>query len=242
MWQSASDKDIWAFWLVERSITINCHSASNLSFANLISSSFTVYSHYKPVTKVSIVKAMVFLSSQVQMWELDHKEGWAPKNWCFQIVVLVKTLESSLDSKQSKPVNPKGNQPWIFIGRTDAEAPILWPAGTKSQLTGKDPDAGKDWEKGATEDETVGWHHQLNGQLHRLNSMELSQFWEMMKDREAGLATVQGVAKSWRWLSNWRTTTTTKACETQSLEPGDLLMALCSLQMEWTTARKRRIG
>ena len=158
MWQSASDKDIWAFWLVERSITINCHSASNLSFANLISYSFTVYSHYKPVTKVSIVKAMVFLSSQVQMWELDHKEGWAPKNWCFQIVVLEKTLESSLDSKQSKPVNPKGNQPWIFIGRTDAEAPILWPPDSKSQHIGNDPDAGENWrqkKKIVTEKETV---------------------------------------------------------------------------------------
>ena len=166
MWQSASDKDIWAFWLVERSITINCHSASNLSFANLISYSFTVYSHYKPVTKVSIVKAMVFLSSQVQMWELDHKEGWAPKNWCFQIVVLEKTLESSLDSKQSKPVNPKGNQPWIFIGRTDAEAEVLifgHPMQRADSL--QDSDAEKDWgqEKGATEDEMVGWHHRLNG-------------------------------------------------------------------------------
>ena len=155
MWQSASDKDIWAFWLVERSITINCHSASNLSFANLISYSFTVYSHYKPVTKVSIVKAMVFLSSQVQMWELDHKEGWAPKNWCFQIVV----LESPLDCKENKPVNPEGNQPWILIGRTDDEALILWPPDAKSWLIRKVPVARKDWrqkEKGVAEDEMVG--------------------------------------------------------------------------------------
>ena len=86
-----------------------------------------------------------FSSSHVQMWELDHKEGWASKNWCFQTVVLEKTLESSLDSKEIKPVNPKGNQLWIFIGRTDAEAeaPILWPPDAKSPLTGKDPDAGK---------------------------------------------------------------------------------------------------
>ena len=92
------------------------------------------------------------------MWELDHKEGWAPKNWCFWTLVLEKTLESPLDCKETKPVNPKGNQPWIFIGRTDAEAevPILWPRDAKSWLIGKDPDAGKDWrqkEKGVAEDE-----------------------------------------------------------------------------------------
>ena len=103
------------------------------------------------------------------MWELDHKESWALKNWCFQIVVLEKTLESSLGCKEIKLVNPKGNQPWIFNGRTDAEAdvPILWPPDVKSRLTGKDPEAGKDWgqeEKGVTEDEMVGWHHRLNGQ------------------------------------------------------------------------------
>ena len=101
-----------------------------------------------------------FSSSHVQMWELDHKEGWALKNWCFQIVVLEKTLESPLDSKKIKPVNPKGNQPWIFIGRTDAEAEaaIFWPPDTKSQLVGKDSEAGKDWrqeEKGMAEDVMV---------------------------------------------------------------------------------------
>ena len=108
-----------------------------------------------------------FSSSHVWMWELDHKEGWMLKNWCFQMVLLDKTLESPLDSKELKPVNPKGNQSWIFIGRTDfeAEAPILWPPDAKSQLTGKDPDPGKDWgqEKGATENEMVGWHHRFNG-------------------------------------------------------------------------------
>ena len=102
------------------------------------------------------------------MWELDHKESWEPKNWCFWTVVLVKTLESPLNSKETKPVNPKGNQTWIFIGRTDAEAevPILWPPDAKSQFIRKDPDAGKDWrqeEKGMTEDKMVVWHHQLNG-------------------------------------------------------------------------------
>jgi len=100
------------------------------------------------------------------MWELDHKEGWALENWCFWTVVLKKTLESPLDSKEMKPVNPKRNKPWIFSGRTDAEAeaPILWPPDAKNWLIGKDPDAGKDWrqEKGTTEDEMIGWHHWLN--------------------------------------------------------------------------------
>ena len=88
-----------------------------------------------------------FSSSQAQMWELDQNEGWVLKNWCFQFVVLEKILESSLDNKEIKPVNPKWNQPWIFIGRTDAEAeaPILWPPDVKSWLIGRDPDAGKDW-------------------------------------------------------------------------------------------------
>ena len=96
---------------------------------------------------------------------MDHKEGWEPKNWCFQIVTLDKILESPLDCKEIQPVHPKGNQPWIFIGRTDAEAPIVWPPDMKSWLFGKDPDAGKDWgqeEKGMTEDEMVGWHHRLD--------------------------------------------------------------------------------
>ena len=100
------------------------------------------------------------------MWELDHKESWALKNWCFWTVVLEKTLESPLDCKEIQPVNPEGNQSWIFIGRTDAEveAPILWPPDARNWLTGKDPDAGKDWrqEKWATEDKMVGCHHQLN--------------------------------------------------------------------------------
>ena len=111
-------------------------------------------------------------SSHVQMWELGHKEGWASKNWCFWTVVLEKTLESLLDSKEIKPVNPKGNQPWIFIGKIEAEAPILWPPDAKNWLIGKDVDAGKDWgqEKGATEDEMVEWHHQFNGQESEANS------------------------------------------------------------------------
>ena len=108
-----------------------------------------------------------FTKSHVWMWELDYKESWAQKNWCFWTVVLEKTLEIPLDSKGFKPVNPKGNQSWIFIGRTDAETetPIVWPPDVKKWLIGKDPDAGKDWsqEKGMTEVEMVGWHQQLDG-------------------------------------------------------------------------------
>ena len=116
-----------------------------------------------------IVKAMVFSSSHVRLWELDHKESWAPKNWCFQIVVLEKTLESPSNSK-IKPVNPKGNKPSIFIGRTDAgaETPIFWQPDMKSWLTGKDPvgkDDGKHWrqkEKGVAQDEMVRQCHWLS--------------------------------------------------------------------------------
>ena len=105
-----------------------------------------------------------FSSSHVWMWELDFTESWAPKNWCFWTVVLEKTLESPLDSNEIKSVNPKGNQPWIFIRRPDAKAvtPVLWPPHVKSWFIGKDFDAGRDWgqeEKGTTEDEMAGWHH-----------------------------------------------------------------------------------
>ena len=115
-----------------------------------------------------IYESYGFSSSQVQMWELDHKEGWVPKSWCFQTVELKKTLESPLDCKETKPVTPKGNQPWIFIRRilkdTEVEAPILWPPDVKSQLIGKDHDAGKDWrqkEKRVAENEMVRQHHRL---------------------------------------------------------------------------------
>ena len=109
-----------------------------------------------------------FSSSHICMSELDYKESWTLKNWCFWTVALEKTLESPLNCKEIKPVSPEGNESWIFIGRTDAaiETPILWPPDTKSQLIGKDPDPGKDWgqeEKGMTDDEMVGWHHWFNG-------------------------------------------------------------------------------
>ena len=117
--------------------------------------------------KAHLIKAMVF-PVVMYVWELDYQESWAPKNWCFWTVVLEKTLESPLDCKEVQPVHPKGEKSWVFIGRTDAEAedPILWPPGAKNWLIGKDPDAGKDCmqeEKGTTEDEMVGLHHQLNG-------------------------------------------------------------------------------
>ena len=118
--------------------------------------------------KGSYSQSYGFSSSHVQMWELDQKKSWVPRNWCFWTVMLEKILESPLDCKKIKPINPKGNQPWIFIGRIDAkaEAPILWPPDVKSWLIRKDPDAGKDWrweEKGMTEDQMVGWHHRLDG-------------------------------------------------------------------------------
>ena len=109
-----------------------------------------------------------FSSGHVWMWELDYKESWVLKNWCFWTVVLEKALESPLDHKEIQPVHPKGDQSCVFIGRTDAEAetPILWPTDVKNWLIGKDFDAGKDWrweEKGTIEDEMAGWHHWLNG-------------------------------------------------------------------------------
>ena len=109
-----------------------------------------------------------FSSSHVWMWDLDYKESWALKNWCFWTVVLEKMLESPLDCKEIQSVHPNGDQSWVFIGRSDVEAetPILWPPDAKSWLIGKGPDAGRDWgqeEKGTTEDERVGWHHWLNG-------------------------------------------------------------------------------
>ena len=139
------------------------------------------------------------------MWELDHKEGWTLKNCCFWTVVLEKTLESPLDSKEIKLVNPKGNHPWIFTGNTDAEAesPILWPPDGKSWIIGKDPDAGEDWgqeEKGAREDEMDGWHHWLNGR----------EFEQIPGDSDGQgsleCSVVHGVATSWTRLSNQTTT------------------------------------
>ena len=143
------------------------------------------------------------------MWQLDHKDSWAPKNWYFWTVVLEKTLENPMNCKEIKRVNPKGNQYWIFIGRTDVEAAILWmwsiaTPDAKNWLIGKDPDAEKDWrqeETGTTEDEMLRRHH------HDSRDMNLSKFQEMVRDREAWHAAVHGVAKGWTWLSDWTATT-----------------------------------
>ena len=149
-----------------------------------------------------------FSSSHVWMWELDYKESWVPKNWCFWTVVelLEKTLASPLDCKDIQPVHPKGDQSWVFIGQmhVEAETPILWLRDAKSWLIWKDSDAGKDWrreEKGTTEDEMAGWHHQLT-------DMNLSKLQELMMDREACHAAVHGLSKSWTWMSDCTDTDT----------------------------------
>ena len=143
------------------------------------------------------------------MWELNYKESWAPKNWCFWTVVLEKTLESPLDCK-IKPVNPKGNQSWMFTGRTDVEAetPILWPPDVKNWLIWKDPDAGKDWrqeEKGTTEDEMVGWHHWLDG--HEFEQAP------GVGDEQGGLA----------WCIPWGWKSQTRLSNWSELKPGTVL-------------------
>ena len=140
-----------------------------------------------------------FSSGHVWMWELDYKESWAQKNWCFWTVVLEKTLESPLDYKEIQPVHPRGDQSWMFIGRTDVEAktPIFWPPEVKSWLIWKDPDAGKDWgqeEKGTKEDEMDG----ITGSV----DMGLGGLQELVIERESWRAVVHGVAKSRTRLSD----------------------------------------
>ena len=142
-----------------------------------------------------------FSSGHVCMWELDYKEGWTLKNWCLRTVVLEKTFESPLDSKEIKPIYPKGNQPWVFIEKTDAEvgAPILWSSDAKNWLTGKYLDAGKDWgheEKGTTDNEMVGWHYRFKGH----------EFEQTLGDSEwqGSLACCSPWAyKELAWLSTW---------------------------------------
>ena len=141
-----------------------------------------------------------FSSGHVWMWELVYKESWVPKYWCFWTVVLEKTLESPFDCKEIQPVHPKGDQSWVFIGKTgvEAETPILWPPDKKSWLFWKDPDAGKDWrweEKGTTEDEMVGWHHQFN-------RCEFGKLRELVMDRDAWRAAVHGSQRVWHdWVT-----------------------------------------
>ena len=144
-----------------------------------------------------------FSSSHVWTWELDNKKGWAPKNWCLQTVVLEKTLESPLDSKEIQPVNPKGNQCRIFVGRTDAKALIFWPLMQRSDSLEKTLVLGK-----VEGRRRRGWQRMrlLNGIIGSMD-MRLSKLWEVVKDWEAWRAAAHGVAKNWMWQSNWTTTT-----------------------------------
>ena len=139
------------------------------------------------------------------MWDLDDTESWAPKNWCFWIVVLEKTLGSPLDCKEIKPVHPKGNQPWLFFGRTEAaaETPILWPPDAKSWLIGKDPDAGENWRQGEGKGEwqRMRWLDSISNSMN----INLSKLQEIVEDRGAWPATVHGVTENQTELSEWTT-------------------------------------
>ena len=143
----------------------------------------SIYQHVRNgagILALFVVSSESYNSRYVGLWELDHREGWAPKNWCFWIVVLEKTLERPLDCRDIKPINLQGNQPWILTGRTDdeAEAPILWPPDGKSWLAGKDADAGKDWEQ---KEERMGW---LDSNKDSMD-LSLSKLWEIVEDRGA---------------------------------------------------------
>ena len=187
------------------------------------------------VDKGTYSQSYGFSSSRVQMWELDHKEGWVPKNRYFWIMVLEKTLESPLDIKEIKLVNPKGNQAWIF-GRTDAEAPILWSPDVKSQFTGKILMLGKIKGRRRRKRQRMRWLDGINDSM----DMSLNNLQEIVKDRKAWHAGIHGVSKSWTHLSDW---TKNKVCgiwdslrgPPATISPGSYLCNQGATLIEWNS-------
>ena len=163
----------WWDWRMQWSLCFECSVLSQL-FHSLA---------FLMIQRMLAIWSLVSLSFLKSAW-VDHKEGWTPRNWCFQIVVLEKTLESPLDSKEIKPVNPKGNQHWIFIGKTDAESetPILWPPNANSRLVGKDPDAGKDWRQKKKGTNRMRWLDSITDSVHMDRSKLLQEIVEDRRD------------------------------------------------------------